>query len=209
MTPSTVNHRRAPMLRVKVKSLGAEIRMIRDEERRMKRAGRRCQAKGERSGTAATLHQERWLLRDALTFEDAQEVLAKTRAARDAFPVDPVTNYYDVAVFQSLRAHQGSLSVDARIAHLAACALRGTPYARCETANARDLPSFARVIETALRFGGEVEVLAAWLDAAREFVGETRGVVDENVLLNVLFQDAMRRLRPAAEPTARVLVAAR
>lgn len=205
MTPSTVNHRRAPMLRVKVKSLGAEIRMIRDEERRMKRAGRRRQAKSERGLAATALHQERGRLRDALAPGD----LTKQRTARDAFPVDPVTNYYDVAVFQSLRAHQGSLSFDARTAHLAACALRGTPYARCETANTRDLPIFARVIETALRFGGEVEVLAAWLDAAREFVGETRGVVGENVLLNVLFQDAMRRLRPMAEPTARVMVAAR
>lgn len=131
MIPSTLP---ATKLRVKVKSIGAEIRIIRDEEQRMKRHARKRQAQAT---------------------EDARQ---------------PLPRYYDVDVFRSLRAHQHGLSAAVRIDHLAACALRGTPYARCETPNTRALPSFERIIETALRFGGQSEPLAAWLHAAQASV---------------------------------------
>lgn len=160
MIPSTPtgNHRRLPMLRVKVQSLGAEIRLIRDAEQRMKRHARKRQARGAK---------------------DARQ---------------PLPRYYNVDVFRSLRAHQRGLSAAVRIDHLAACALRGTPYARCETPNARDLPSFERIVETALRFGGQAEPLAAWLHAAQASVEAADRPHDDRAGRRYNFERALARV---------------
>lgn len=203
-TPSS-SHRTAAMLRVKVKSLGAEIRMIRTEEQRLKRAGRRRQAKAARGVAAAKLSRERATLHEDLSpRQGVQAVLAAPRAERDALPVDPVTNHYDTDVFGSLRRHRGGLSRSARVAHLAACAVRGTPYAQCETANARDLPDFREIVETALRFGGQVEPLTAWLSAAQEYVAARPHLMGSD------FAGAHRALnpQPASPPPVKARVPA-
>lgn len=218
-TPSP-SHRTAAMLRVKVKSLGAEIRMIRVEEERLKHAGRRRQAKAARGQVAAALAytrdgEYRTISIDSKPADGASDIVEKVRADRDALPIDPVTNHYDTNTFWSFRRHRINLSDEARIAHLAACALRGTAYEDCEAENTRHRPDFAAIIETALRFSvgmptpmlvGQrhpdpalIERLRAWTQAAQVACGTRRQLSFERALalLELSKAAAVRQAVPA------------
>lgn len=152
-------------LKVKIKSLAAEARIIRHEENKKRRHIDKSRlwkriSKIEGLTDAERRHKFAELAAPPPSKKNSDEGATSRFLARK-LPALTATelseNAKDAAVFQSLKTHRREpLRQEARIAHLAYALLRGVPYAAVEK-NTHDAVSDdmkQRLKEMANRFGG-------------------------------------------------------
>ena len=141
-----------PELKIKIKSLAAEIAMIRADEVKYKSAARKARAQiilmngGKPPKWASKVRTPREEYR---TFVESRGTLNER-------------------AWRSLRAHRAALKVEYRSALLAYAFLRGRSYLQCEAKNTKKQPDWAGIKYNIRRFGGvepDADTFTAWAEA--------------------------------------------
>lgn len=135
-------------LKIKIKSLAEESRMIRSAERKLNlnARGRQRIVRDLKAGQVRTSNGDRAENLDEVQIARLEKKLARSRAR--------LANPKVIAVREGLRTHRLELRGYARSAHLAYGFLRGTPYEAMEQ-NARQSPNWTDIKRMVEKFSEE------------------------------------------------------
>jgi hypothetical protein len=177
---------RTPELKIKIKSLAAEARIIRHDEQKAHRAARVAETQVMVLEGRELGHARKRLLDETIIHPEvpghplherqldaAREDLAGffVRTPKVAPAVLIARAKAERETFRSLQDHRRALvGREARVALLAYAFLRGRPYSSVEVANTYEAPPWQAVLDNVERFGGKGHAAAfgAWVSAGIE-----------------------------------------